>query len=474
MSTAGLLLFEDSAAGTSAARRRFGGLTSLERGIRTMARAGCRRLLVVTSAGTDVRLGRVTRRLDLELEIVHWGTAPQTTFAAGEDVLVLLGDHTHHHTCLSAFVEGGRGGAGLVAQVSDTPDQAGVEFYGVRVGEGLRCTPPAAGPSTEAGTGAFLCDGALRPHEMITTGGVPPLEFLTVRSAGRPVRADRADSSLWRRVVDRRSARQAKGMLFGQVTKKTSGPVSRHINARLSIPISKLLIETGISPHMVTILFVLTTGLATAVLIAHPEPYWRLALAGFCWQMAAVLDRCDGEIARVKLCESKFGAWFDTVTDNVAYLTVYVSFLLAIRYLHPDQPLYFYAGISAVVAMLVALGVMYNYALRTGSGSLQNYLVGFARYVPQQERGVVFRLLERYALLAKRDTFSFVHFVCCLLGSFDMLYLFTVGGLHLVTVGVLISQGKMLEGHRRLAEAAAAVPAAAGAAAVTSSEETPR
>ena len=102
-------------------------------------------------------------------------------------------------------------------------------------------------------------------------------------------------------------------MLFSQVTKATSGPVSRYLNARMSIPVSKLLIETGISPHLVTVLFVMPPGLAGAWLISRPDEYLSFALAGVLWQLAAVLDRCDGEIARVQLSESKFGAWFDTL-----------------------------------------------------------------------------------------------------------------------------------------------------------------
>ena len=445
--TGGLLLFEDSPLGTWIAGRRFGGLTTLERGIRTMARAGVARLVVALPEGLSPSPSRLARRLDLDLEIVHWGDSPRTTFGAGEEVLVLLGDHVHHHASLTALVEAGTSGCGLVAQASPAPDQDGVSF--LPLNEDLR---HGDGDGTGVCTGALLCDGGLRPQELIRARG-PAFEFLRSRAAGRRVRAEAGDPSLWRRVLDRRGARQAKAMLFGQVTKKTSGPVSRHINARLSIPISKGLIETGLSPHLVTVLFVLTTGLGAAWLISHPEPYWRLALAGFLWQMAAVLDRCDGEIARVKLCESRFGAWFDTVTDNLAYVAAYAAFLKAAHALHPGQPLYLYAGLSAVAAMVLTLGVMYNYALRTGSGSLQNYIVGFARHVPQTEKGALYRGLERYAFLAKRDSFSFVHFVLALLGAFDLIYLFTVGGLHVVALGVLLSQGKMLAAHRRREEA---------------------
>jgi phosphatidylglycerophosphate synthase len=469
MTVGGLLLFDDSSQGAQTARRRFGGLTMVERGIRTMARAGVRRLLVVLPEGVDVSLSRLTRNLELELEFVLWGNEPSLRFSAGEDVLVLLGDHVHHHSSLTHLVSEGTGGDGLAAQVSPVPPQDAVSFHAVRTGEGgLRFQSDRA--EAEASTGALLSDGGLHPHEIVTTG-VPALEFLSVRAAGRPVRTLPGDADLWRRVVDRRSARRAKAMLFGQVTKKTSGPISRHINARLSIPISKVLIETGISPHMVTVLFVLTTGLAAAYLVSHPEPYWRLALAGFLWQMAAVLDRCDGEIARVKLCESKFGAWFDTVTDNIAYVTTYGAFLMAADNMHPEQPLYLYAGLSSIGAMLLTLGIMYRYALRTGSGSLQNYLVGFAR-LSEGDKGFVYRALESFSFMAKRDSFSFVHFVCAILGSFELMYLYTVGGLHIVLLGALVSQRKMLTAHHRQA-AAPAEPLTAIGSPASVTEEAP-
>ncbi|SVD25987.1 uncharacterized protein METZ01_LOCUS378841, partial [marine metagenome] len=51
-----------------------------------MARAGVRRLLVVTAPGTRTTVGKVTDRLDLELEFVEWGTKPHMRFGAGEDV----------------------------------------------------------------------------------------------------------------------------------------------------------------------------------------------------------------------------------------------------------------------------------------------------------------------------------------------------------------------------------------------------
>ena len=449
--TGGLLIFAGSSI-TDVSRRRFGGLTTLERHIRTMVRAGVERLLIALPDDVEPELGRLTRCLDVTLEFVRRDQTPQMTFAADDRVLILLGDHVHHHSSLSALVRQDNGSR-LLVQVTPAPDQT-VAFHGIQVTADGLVTTAAHARDESVSTGAFLCTGDLAPQELISSGQAP-LAFLASRCSGRDTATIDGDVLLWRRVTDGATARQAKSMLFGQVTKQTSGPVSRHINARISIPISKVLIETGISPHMVTILFVLTTGLTTAWLISHPEPYGRLALAGLFWQMAAVLDRCDGEIARVKLCESKFGAWFDTITDNIAYLATYAAFLFGVQYLHPDKPWALYLGFSAIGAMVVALGVMYNYALKTGSGSLQNYLVGFRSHVSAAEKNSVYRILERYSFIAKRDFFSFAHFLCCLLGSFELLYAYTVGGLHIIVVAVLMSQRKMLAGHHRVASEAA-------------------
>ena len=433
------------------------GLSLLERGIRTMARVGVERLSVIVPADARLKLSKLTRRLDIHLEILTWGSESTLPFLTEEPFLVLLGDHVHHHSSLKRLVERGLTGDGLVIQVSDAPEQAS-PLYRASVGDDVVRfyeVDPLDSPG-QAVTGAFLCSGAMSPVE-VSTAHVQSddaefldlVSFLSVRAAGRKVAEHTVTGTpLWRKVSDRQSSRHAKTMLFSQVTKTTSGPVSRHINARLSIPTSKLLIETGISPHLVTVLFVMSTGLAAAYLISRPDIYGWFAAAGVLWQLAAILDRCDGEIARVQLSESKFGAWFDTVTDNIAYFSAYVGFLFGVQRLYPGRDWMLHLALSAVLALLLILGIMYHYALKTGSGSLQRYLVGYSKHVPESDKGLLYRAFERVAFIAKRDFFSFVFLLCCLADSFFALYWYLVGGLHLLALGVLISQRKMLKGHR--------------------------
>ena len=428
--------------------RRVAGLSLFERGVRSLARTGVERILILTGGGESPTLSRLAQKLDVDVEIVPDAAAAAVADpGSGERYLLVLGEYVHHHESLTRFANSAARGSGLLAQVSPPPQG--------------NLTPPAL--PAGALSGAFATDAALLPFADLAAAaadGQDLTAFLVARADSTPDGWE-DDRTLWRRVVDRKSARAAKNMLFSQVTKKTSGPISRHINARVSIPTSKLLIETGISPHMITVLLVLTTGLAAAYLVSQSGPgadgHRVLALAGLLWQFAAIFDRCDGEIARVKLCESKFGEWFDTLTDNIAYLCLYAGMVAGMSKRFPEAPAVTYLGISGVAALILTLAIMYVHAVKTGSGSLQNYLVGF-RKVPDSHKGLIDRLLQRYGFMAQRDFWSFIVFILTLMNLLEVAYAYVVVGLHLLAGGVLISGQKMLRLHRSGALSPAAVP----------------
>lgn len=439
----GILVFEDKPQAERLAERRVAGLSLLDRGIRTMARAGIEHLAVVVPATTSVALTRLTQHLDLTIEFLTWDSVASLTLAPDGEVLVLLGDHIHHASSLVDLVKDGLGDGEWIVQTSAAPDREG-PFHQVSASTSGIAFTVASQVSAPVSTGAFLCPAELLAQSNLAAGRTDFRAFLQTRAAGRPATQRPLSAPLWHRVWDRRSARAAKNMLFGQVTKPTSGFISRHLNARVSIPISKLLVETGMSPHLITVFFVLTTGLTSAILVTRADDYFTLLLAGFLWQMAAILDRCDGEVARVKLCESKFGAWFDTVTDNLAYVCGCIGMLLGMRRLHPDTMLYSYLGISAGGALLFTLVVLYAYAHRTGSGSLQHYLRDLARNLPDGEKSWIQKLMQRYGFVAKRDFFSFFIFLTILVNRLEIAYWFLITVVHLAAGAVLFSQSKML------------------------------
>ncbi|MEW6755334.1 MAG: CDP-alcohol phosphatidyltransferase family protein [Candidatus Latescibacterota bacterium] len=442
----GLLVFEEDADGASPTARRVAGLPLLDRAIRTLARAGVERLTVITPAGAPLPVTRFSRRLGVDLRFTTWDAAGPGSVHPGGDVLVLLGDHVHHHASLAGLVRQGLGSAALAVHTSPAPPQEGPHRT-VQAGSSGFGTAWRQGPASEEAisTGAFLCSGGILARADLSAGRGDFTAALASWTRPEPVVLRQQPTPLWRLARTRPQARAAKRMLFSLVTKSTSGFISRHLNARLSIPTSMLLVETGISPHWVTVLLVLTTGLAAAVLVSQPQEYLRLALAGTLWQLAAVFDRCDGEIARVRLSESRFGAWFDTVTDNLAYVCGYVGLVAGMRVLHPGTALHTALGISAVASMLLFLTVMYAYARSTGTGSLQDYLRDLTVNLPDADKGRVQAYMQRLGFVAKRDFFSFVVFVAAVLNQIEVAFWFLVSVLHLAAAAVMLSQRRMLQ-----------------------------
>lgn len=104
------------------------------------------------------------------------------------------------------------------------------------------------------------------------------------------------------------------------------GLVSRHLNRRLSRPVSSALAKTPVTPNQMTaanlLLAVIVAGMAAAG--------WNIA-AGIGIQVVSVADGIDGEIARLKNMATRFGAAFDAITDRyadaiiLAGMTVYAT-----------------------------------------------------------------------------------------------------------------------------------------------------
>jgi len=133
--------------------------------------------------------------------------------------------------------------------------------------------------------------------------------------------------NLWQRVRTPEDCRTAERKLDGWLVKPTDGMYAR-MNRRVSIPISRQLIKFPITPNMVS-LFTLGVGFASAAFFAFGG-YWNTLLGAFLCLFASILDGCDGEVARLKLLESDFGCWLETVCDYLFYLFLLVGMTIGL------------------------------------------------------------------------------------------------------------------------------------------------
>ena len=132
---------------------------------------------------------------------------------------------------------------------------------------------------------------------------------------------------LWQRVSTPEECQSAERKLDRWLVKPTDGIYAR-MNRRVSIPISRQLIKCPITPNMVSI-FTLGVGFTSAVYFARGG-YWSTLVGAFLCLWASILDGCDGEVARLKLQESDFGCWLETICDYLFYLLLFIGMTIGL------------------------------------------------------------------------------------------------------------------------------------------------
>lgn len=103
--------------------------------------------------------------------------------------------------------------------------------------------------------------------------------------------------------------------------KAADGFMARHFDRHISLGVSRLLLDTAVTPNMMTI-FSTLLGLAGATLFLGSTRAWYVPGALLVW-LHSVLDGCDGELARVRFQESDFGSDLDFWGDNIVHLALF-------------------------------------------------------------------------------------------------------------------------------------------------------
>src|SRR5258706_14632111 len=143
------------------------------------------------------------------------------------------------------------------------------------------------------------------------------LAWLTITHS---VEKEAVAESYWQRILTKNERLAAERKLDSWLFKPTDGIYAR-TNRRISIPISRRIIPFPITPNMVS-LFTLGVSFAAGVFLALGG-YWNMLTGAVLSWFSSVLDGCDGEVARLKLQESAFGCWLETICDNLYYLFIF-------------------------------------------------------------------------------------------------------------------------------------------------------
>lgn len=153
----------------------------------------------------------------------------------------------------------------------------------------------------------------------------------------------------------------AEDWLLRGLVKETEGFMSRHFERRISLSISRRLVSTGITPNSMTAVSV-GVGLLGAPFFLSSSPAYQLTGAVL-FLAHSILDGCDGELARLKFQESRWGGLIDFWGDNVVHAGVFscmaVGWSLAIQAAWP-----LLLGAVAVAGTVGSAGFAYWHTMR--------------------------------------------------------------------------------------------------------------
>ena len=120
---------------------------------------------------------------------------------------------------------------------------------------------------------------------------------------------------------------RAEDWLLAGLIKDTEGFMSRHVERRISLAVSRRLAGTRVTPNTMTLVSV-GVGLAGAALFLSARP--GAAVAGALLVLLhSILDGCDGELARLKFQESRFGGILDFWGDNAVHAALFGTIAVA-------------------------------------------------------------------------------------------------------------------------------------------------
>jgi choline kinase/phosphatidylglycerophosphate synthase len=308
--------------GGSKALLRLGGLSLVERAVRSLLAAGLERVLVVVGhdAGPVATVvGRLGRDRVRVVYADRWADGNGASLAAvqgeiqGQALFVLVtADHVFGEGGLDRLV-----GAGEPAVLIDVaPDQpAWAEGTRVRV---VDQAVVAFGKHLEEP--AIDCGAFLLPPEVFgcqrqaAAEGEHTLAGAVTRLAQtRPLRAVALPAGCWWQDVDTpQDVRAARKALRRSLGKEADGPVSRWLNRPLSTRLSMVLAPLRPAPDLVS-LVAFAFGLAGAALLAAGQGL----VGGLLVHASSVADGVDGEVARLQLRGGPRGALLDGVLDRV-------------------------------------------------------------------------------------------------------------------------------------------------------------
>jgi 1L-myo-inositol 1-phosphate cytidylyltransferase / CDP-L-myo-inositol myo-inositolphosphotransferase len=197
---------------------------------------------------------------------------------------------------------------------------------------------------------------------LLQPGILPQSRWLESLVRGGPAAEEPSDTPGSFAIRSAADLPRAERWLLASLVKDDEGFMSRHVERRISLAISRRLAATSVTPNAMTVASVLV-GLAGASFFVSPRSALQFTGA-LLFLLHSILDGCDGELARLKFQESRFGGVLDFWGDNVVHAAVFGCIAVGWSRSGAAGTWPAVAGIAAVAGTLLSAAFVYRYAMQ--------------------------------------------------------------------------------------------------------------
>jgi len=167
-------------------------------------------------------------------------------------------------------------------------------------------------------------------------------------------------------VATPQDVRMAERRLLRSLVKDTDGLMARHFDRHISLQISRRLAPTAVKPTQISVLSA-AIGVCGAPFFLSAHWSWQL-VGALLFLLHSIVDGCDGELARLKFQESRYGGMLDFWGDNVVHVAVFgcmaIGWALSSAATWP-----LWLGAAAIIGTLGSASFVYWRQLRAKEGS---------------------------------------------------------------------------------------------------------
>jgi len=381
------------------------GLSLIERNILSLRECGINDFIIITgfySSEIQEHLGNGSK-FGVNITYLHntdWelgnGVSACTfrkDYRQGEKFILLMSDHVFEPEVLKAFVTEAPNlnedelllaadrRLKSVYNLEECTKVKAEQDFAIKLGKDLR-------DFNSVDCGLFIGTGALLEalSEAISQCRYTLTNAVNILAGRRKVKLHFVNGA-WIDVDDLPSYRQAEKILLQSLVPSKDGLVSRVLNRRASLQITKFFARTSITPNQVTFLsFLISMASAVFFAVVHP------LCGGLLAQLSSILDGVDGEIARLKFLKSNYGGLFDAVLDRYADFFIVLGMAYA-WYSETENPLALLACAAALTGMPMSMLLKEKFHALTGKPFIPESYDGLLRYLPANRDGRLFIIM---------------------------------------------------------------------------------